>query len=202
MRRAHAPLRAFCLRRPPDSVMVPLAPVTRSGKGDRFVPLCHPADSLPWQAAAGRRTGGCQDRNRPAGPHPAFADRGKACSRDPIRGGRTRRRRVIARRAPLPARRGLFPGHARGQSGSPIHTGRRSSPNATAPTPETDHRASPSRNGRPTQRHWRSGWHAPRCILSPTRRAPSRKPCKPPFAAPPVRGRATRQGGRPEFRTE
>jgi hypothetical protein len=134
---------------------------------------------------------------RPAGHNPAFVDRGKV---------RARRRRVTARRAPHLARRGqslgqagLDPGPRTGRHS--IHTGRRSH-ERTAPTPETDHRASPSRNGSPAHRLWWRGWHARRCIVSPAGRALSRKPFQPPDAAPPIRGRATMSGGTPEFSTE
>jgi hypothetical protein len=70
------------------------------------------------------------------------------------------------------------------------------------PTPETDHRASPSRNGRPAHHLWWRDWRARRCIPSPAGRALSRKPFQPPNAARPIRGRAATSGGTPEFRTE
>ncbi len=135
--------------------------------------------------------------HRPAGHYPVFVDRGKV---------RVRRSHVIARRAPHVARRGRSLGHAGLDPGprtgrQSIHTGRRSH-ERTAPTPETDHRASPSRNGSPAHHLWWRGWHARRCILSPAGRALSRKPFQPPDAARPIRGRATISGGTPEFCTE
>jgi hypothetical protein len=189
--------RARRLRRRPVCCMVQPAPVTRSGGGERFAVPCHPAQSLPpRRRGRGAEPVGAAIR-RPAGHSPAFVDRGKV---------RARRSRVIARRAPHLARRGQSSGRAGLDPGSgtgrqSIHTGRRSH-ERTAPTPETDHRASPSRNGSPAYRPWRRGWHARRCILSPAGRAPSRKPFQPPDAARPIKGRATISGGTPEFRTE
>jgi hypothetical protein len=94
--------------------MVLPAPVTRSGGSERFAAPCHPRGSLrSCRPERGAEPVGAVIR-RPAGHHPAFADRGKV---------RARRSRVIARRAPYLARRGRSSGRpdsiqARGQAGN------------------------------------------------------------------------------------
>jgi hypothetical protein len=105
----------FSLHRRAVCFMVQVAPMTRSGSGESF--CC----SLPPLRKRGAESAGAAI-HRPAGHKPAFVDRGKI---------RASRSHVIARRAPLLARRGqspspvgLDPGSGTGRQS--IHTGRRS----------------------------------------------------------------------------
>jgi hypothetical protein len=191
--------RRVCLAPPPGLLHGP----ARSGDAiGGLQPLRCP---LPYGTPASRaggsggRTGGHRDPSA-----------GRAFSPGVCRSGE---RSVPAEAAPPPVARlffgapGLIQGQSRSQSGPrlsrhSIHTGRRSPGERTAPTLETVHRASPSRNGSPAHHHWWRGWHACRCTLSPAGRAQSRKPIKPPQAARLIHDRGIQPGGAPEFRTE
>jgi hypothetical protein len=181
----------FSLRGRPICVMVPAAPMTRSGGGERF------RRSLPPLRKPGAESAGAVI-HRPAGTN-----------RHSSIGGRS----APAAATSLPVARRIWRAGAnprvkldliqdpRGQAGRRFTRG--GVPHErTAPTPETDHRASSSRNGSLVHHLWWHGWRARRCIPSPAGRALSRKPFQPPDAARPTRGRAAISGGTPEFRTE